>query len=161
MALWNSYLFLISNNVWAISSLGDLQITFITLNRFCPLSKPHRVVNHLLFLTDRTKLDDGTSKIEWKIHVLVHYILSFKVLLIKEYKIKLVCQFLYFLFYIASEFTSVDIIFNIRWETIFASNYNWFTQTHHPLAKHDKSFSLMLLKFGKFLGLYLGCDSMT
>ena len=39
----------------------------------------------------------------------------FKVLLIEEYKIKLVCQFLYFLlFYIASEFTSADIIFNIH-----------------------------------------------
>ena len=27
-------------NVWAIFSLGDHQITFVTINRFCPLSKP-------------------------------------------------------------------------------------------------------------------------
>ena len=34
------HLFLISNNVWAIFSLSDhQQITFITLDRFCPLSK--------------------------------------------------------------------------------------------------------------------------
>ena len=45
------------------------------------------------------------------------------ILLIEEYKIKLVCQFLYFLlFYIASEFTSADIIFNIHWKKIFATN---------------------------------------
>ena len=35
------YLLLISNNAWAIFSLRDhQQITFVTLNRFCPLSKP-------------------------------------------------------------------------------------------------------------------------
>ena len=85
------------------------------------------------------------------------YFKLFNVLLIiEEYKIKLVCRFLYFLlFYIASEFTtSADIIFNIHWS-------NGFTQTHRPLAKHDKSFSLMLPKFRKFLVLYLGCGSMT
>ena len=37
----------------------------------------------------------------------------------EEYKIKLVCQFLYLLYYIASEFTSANIIFNIHWKTIF------------------------------------------
>ena len=44
------------------------------------------------------------------------YFKFFNVLLIEEYKIKLVCQFLYFLlFYIASEFTTpADIIFNIH-----------------------------------------------
>ena len=40
IALWNSYLFLISVNVWAIFSLRNRQqITFVMLNRFCPLSK--------------------------------------------------------------------------------------------------------------------------
>ena len=68
VALQNSYLFLISNNVWAIFSLGDHQINFATLNRFCPLSKPRLVVNNLLFLTDKTKLDGTPSKIKWKIH---------------------------------------------------------------------------------------------
>ena len=69
VALWNSYLFFISNNVWAIFSTGDHQITFVTLNRFCLLSKPRCVVNHLLFLTDKIKLDGTPSKIKWKIHV--------------------------------------------------------------------------------------------
>ena len=41
------------------------------------------------------------------------------------------------------------------------SFFNGFTQTHHPLAKSDKGFLLMLPKFGKFLVLYLGCGSMT
>ena len=64
-------------------------------------------------------------------------------LLIEEYKIKLICQFLCLLLYIASEFTSADMIFNIHW-------FVGITQTHHPLAKRDKIFSLMLLKFGNF-----------
>ena len=70
---------LISNNVWAIFSLGDYQIAFVTTNKFCPLSKWRRVVNHLLFLTDKTKLDGTPSKIKWKIHVFwyIVYILSF------------------------------------------------------------------------------------
>ena len=39
VAHWNSCLFLISVNVWAIFSLRDCQqITYIMLNRFCPLS---------------------------------------------------------------------------------------------------------------------------
>ena len=48
VALWNSYLFLISVHVWAIFSLKDRQQTaFVTLNRFCPLSKlpPPSVLN--------------------------------------------------------------------------------------------------------------------
>ena len=75
VTLWNylfiysTYLFLISNNVWAIFSLGDHQITFVTLNTFYLLSKPARVGNHLLFLADKTKLDGTPSKIKWKIHV--------------------------------------------------------------------------------------------
>ena len=140
--------------------------TFVTLNRFCPLRKPLRVVNHLLFLTDKTKLDGAPSKIKWKIHVfwyIAFWVL--KVLLMKEYKIQLVWQFLYFLlFYIASEFTSADIIFNIYWKKIFVTNFyflNGFTQIHHPLAKRNKSFLLMLPKYGKILVLYLSCSSMT
>ena len=87
--------------------------TFRHAYRFCPLSKTPRVVNHLLFLTDKTKLDGTPSQIKWKIQVcwyIVFYVL--KVYLIKDYKIKLVCQLLYFLlFYIASELTSADIFF--------------------------------------------------
>ena len=45
-------------------SLGDYQITFVTLNRFRPLSKPSRVVKRLLFLTNITKLDGTPSKIK-------------------------------------------------------------------------------------------------
>ena len=89
-----------------------------------------------------------------------------KVILIKKYKLQPVWQFLYFmLFYITSEFTSVDIIFNIcivkkgfRHKLLF---FNGLNQTHHPLAKRDKLFLLMLRKFGKFLVLFLGCGSMT
>ena len=125
VALWNSYLFLISNNVGAIFSIGD------TLNWFCLFIKPRRVVNHLLFLTDKTKLDGTPIKIKWRIHAFwytVFYV--FKVFLIEEYKIKLVCQFLYFLlFYIASEFTSADIIFNIHWKKIFATNFYFLTDS--------------------------------
>ena len=55
------------------------------------------------------------------------------ILLIEEYKIKLVCQFLYFLlFYIASEFTSADIIFNIHWKKIFATNFHFLTDSPKP-----------------------------
>ena len=125
---------MISNNFWAIFTLGDHQITFVTLNRFCPLSKPPRVVNHLLFLTDKAKLDGTPTKTKWKIHVswyIIFYVL--KVLLRKEYKIKLVCQFLYFLsFYITSEFTSADIIFNIYWKNIFITNFHFLTDTPKP-----------------------------
>ena len=39
------------------------QITFVTLNRFCPLSTPH-----LLFLTDNIMLDGIATRIKWKIH---------------------------------------------------------------------------------------------
>ena len=53
--------------------------------------------------------------------------------LIKEYKIQIVCQFLYFLlFYIASEFTSADIIFNIHWKKIFATNFHFLTDSPKP-----------------------------
>ena len=125
---------MISNNVWTIFGLGDHQITFVTLNRFCPLSKPPRVVNHLLFLTDKTNLDGTSSKIKWKIHVfwcIVFYVL--KVLLIKEYKIQKVYQFLYFLlFYITSEFTSADIIFNIYWKKIFVTNFRFLMDSPKP-----------------------------
>ena len=113
VALWNSYLILISNSVWVIFSLGDHQITFIMPDRFFLLSKPPRFVKHLLFLTDKTNLDGTPSKIKWKMHVFWYIVFQvLKELLIKEYKIQLFYQFFYFLlFYIASEFTSADIIF--------------------------------------------------
>ena len=51
--------------IWAIFSLRDRQqITFVMLNKFCPLSKLTP-----LFLTKKTKLDGIPSKIKWKIHV--------------------------------------------------------------------------------------------
>ena len=40
------------------------KITFVTLNRFCLLSKTY----HLLFLMDNIKLDGIPSKTKWKIH---------------------------------------------------------------------------------------------
>ena len=147
IALWNSYLSLISNNFWAIFSLGDHQITFVTSNRFCLLSKPQRTVNHLSLLTDKTKLDGTPSKIKWEIHVFWYTVF-----------------YVFKLSYIASEFASADIIFNIHWKKVFATKFhffNGFTQTHHSLAKRGKSFSLMLPNFGQFLVLYLGCGSMT
>ena len=65
-------------------------------------------------------------------------------LIIKEYKIQLVYQFLYFLLiYIASEFTLADIIFTTFWNLIQHllkkdfrhqfSFFNGFTQTPHRL----------------------------
>ena len=51
----------------------------------------------------------------------------FKVLLIEEYKIKLVCEFLYFLlFYIASESTSADTVFPIVGG---GESYDFFSKT--------------------------------
>ena len=66
-------------------------------------------------------------------------------LLIKEYKIQLVYQFLYFLlFYIASEFTSADIIFTTFYNLVQHllkkgfrhkfSFFNGFTQTPNLLT---------------------------
>ena len=69
VALSNYYLFLIPNNVWAIFSFRNHQMTFVTRNRFCLLSKPPGVVNHLLLLMDKTKLDGTAIKIKWKINV--------------------------------------------------------------------------------------------
>ena len=87
------------------------QIPFVMLNIFSPLSK--HPSNIPLLLMENTKLDGIPSKITWKLHVLSCIVFqAFKVLLIKEYNIQLVYQFLYFLlFYIASQFTSADIIF--------------------------------------------------
>ena len=90
-----------------------------------------------MFLTYKTKLDGTPSKIKWKIYtcLLAHCILSFKVFLIEECKIKLVCQFLYFLlFYIASEFTSADIIFNIYWKKKFVKNFHFLTDSPNPTS---------------------------
>ena len=127
----------------------------VTVNRFCPLSKPPRVVNHLLFLTDKNKLDWTPTKIKWKIHVfwyIAFYVLN--VLLIKEYKIKLVCQFLYFLlFYIASEFISADIIFNIYWKKIFITNFHFLTDSPKPttlLVRVTKVFCWCSLNLENF-----------
>ena len=108
-------MFLILNNVWAIFSLRDhRQITFV--------------------LTDKTKLDGIAGKVKRKIHVFWYIVFQvLKVLLTKEYKIQLVYQFLYFLlFYIASEFTSADIIFNIHWKKIFATNFHFLTDSPKP-----------------------------
>ena len=137
---------LISNNVWAISSLRDHQkITFVTLNRFCPLANPPPP-SPPLFLMKKTKLDEIPNKIKWKIHVFWYIAFHvLKVFLIKEYKIQLVYQSLYFLFYITSQFTSGDIIFTIFWNLIQhllekdfcheLSFFNRFTQTSHPLNR--------------------------
>ena len=108
-ALWKSYLFLISVNVWAVFSLRDCQqITFIMLNRFCPL-RNSPLPPTPLFLTNKTKtkLDGIPSKIKWKIHVFWYIVFQgLNLLLIKKYKIELLKQFLYFLlFYITPAFT--------------------------------------------------------
>ena len=88
-ALWKSYLFLISVNVWAVFSLRDCQqITFIMLNRFCSLSKlPLPPTPTPLLLTNKTKLDGIPSKIKWKIHVFWYIVFQvLKLLLIKNIK---------------------------------------------------------------------------
>ena len=64
--------------------------------------------------------------------VLVHCMLNFEG---TSYKIQLVCQFLYFLlFYIVSEFTSADIIFNIYWKRIFVINFHFLTDSPKPIT---------------------------
>ena len=77
-----------------------------------------------------------------------------KVLLIKEYKIQLVYQFLYFLlFYIASEFTSADIIFNIYWKKIFVKNFHFITNSPKPttlLLSVTKAFCWCSLNLENF-----------
>ena len=51
----------------------------------------------------------------------------------KNTKINLVCQFFHFLlFYIALEFTSADIYFNIHWKKIFATNFHFLTDLPKP-----------------------------
>ena len=109
--------------IWAIFSLRDRQqITFVMLNKFCPLSKlplnrPPPSPPTPLFLTKKTKLDGIPSKIKWKIHVFWYIVFRvLKLLLIKKYKIELINQFLYLLFYITSAFTWADIIFYNFWE---------------------------------------------
>ena len=76
-----------------------------------------------------------------------------KVLLRKEYKIQLVCQFLYFLlFYISSEFTS-DIIFNIYWKHIFITNFYFLTDSPKPttlLLRMTKVFCWCSLNLENF-----------
>ena len=71
-----------------------------------------------------------------------------------EYKIRLVCQFLYFLFYIASEFTSSDIIFNIYWKKIFAPNFHSLTadspKPTNLLLSMTKIFHWCSLNFENF-----------
>ena len=54
---------------WAVYSVRDSQqITFVILNRFCPLSKLPPTPTPL-FLKNKTKLDGIPSKIKWKMHV--------------------------------------------------------------------------------------------
>ena len=104
-ALWNSHLFFISVNIWAIFSLRDCQqITFIMLNRFCSLSKLSPPP--LPLLMNKAKLDGIPSKIKWKMHVFWYIVFQvLKLFLIKKYQIELVNQFLYLLFYITPAFT--------------------------------------------------------
>ena len=77
-----------------------------------------------------------------------------KVLFIKEYKIQLVCQFLYFLFfYIASEFTSAEIIFNISWRKVFIKNFQFLTNSPKPttlLLRVTKVFGWWSLNLENF-----------
>ena len=47
------------------------QITFVTLNGFCPLSEP------ALFLTGKIKMDERPTKINWKIHTIFTLYLKF------------------------------------------------------------------------------------
>ena len=55
------YLLLISNNVWVIFSLRDhQQITFVMLNRFCPLSKLPPLIP--LFLMDKPSSMESQAK---------------------------------------------------------------------------------------------------
>ena len=112
------YLFLISSNVWAIIPLRDhQQINFVTLNRFCPLSKrlpPPPLPPHAPVLNGQNQARWNPKQKQMKTKCpFVHCSTKvLKGLLIKDCKIQIIYQFFYFLlFYIASEVTSADIIF--------------------------------------------------
>ena len=80
-----------------------------------------------------------------------------KVFLIK-YKIQLVCQFLYFLlFYIASELTSADIIFNIYQTKIFewikylnANTSKFILKCWERTVKRKSNISVRVIKNSSF-----------
>ena len=67
---------------------------------------------------------------------------------------QLVSQFLhFFLFYLASEFTSADIIFNIYWKKIFVRNFHFLTDSPKPttlLLSMTKVFCWCTLNLEKF-----------
>ena len=106
------------------------QISFVTLNRFCQLSKKKP---HPLFLTDKIKMD-GISKLK-NTH-LFHIVFEVLNALFKKI-VRFSHEVFYFLLLLL-DFISADIIF-------------YFTQPHpvttlnsqNPL-KHDKRLLLML-----------------
>ena len=76
--------------VWDNQNLDHLrdcwQITFVMLNRFCPLNKtPYPAP---LFLTDNIKMDTISTAIKWKIHAFTLYFKFLKVILVKLCKIQ-------------------------------------------------------------------------
>ena len=65
---WGDFSFLALGLLWSLLGVRDYQqITLVTLNGFCPLSKPPLL--HL-FLKDNIKMDKIPTKIIWKIHAL-------------------------------------------------------------------------------------------
>ena len=85
------FLFLISINICAIFSLRDFwQITFVTLNRFCPLSTPPPFP-HAPVLNQQNQAGWNPKQNLMKNTCLwVHCISSFEVTSYKKYKIELV-----------------------------------------------------------------------
>ena len=120
------------------------QITFIILNRFCPLIKKNPTS---LFLMDNIQLDGLPTKIKWKVHTVLCF--KYKALYFFYKFIRYNQQIFYFLLFYVS--FSADIIIHKFFEVYSTlskkkdsrhefSFSNWFTQ---PSTYSFKSQNLL------------------
>ena len=109
------------------------QITFITLNRFCPLSKK----NHPPLLNGQYQDGWNTNQNQMKNTLFLHCISSFGGTSSKNCS-HWIFNFLFFFYILA--FTSADIIFsqifktsfNIIWKKKFRHKFSFFNGFNHP-----------------------------
>ena len=86
------------------------QITFVMLDRFCLLSKPHPHSHVLNGQYHQNKMDRIPTKIKWYIHS--HFTLYFKFWRHVLRFVRWSHQIFYLLLLLLAAFTSVDIIFH-------------------------------------------------
>ena len=126
------------------------QITFVTLNRFCPLSEPP------LFLMDNGKMDRIPTKIKWKIHTFFT-LLHFKFWRYFLWKfVRYSHQIFLFLLAGITFLRFLELLSTISGKSIFVTNVPFLTDLLRPSTplmtksgKRGKSFLLMLPK-GKY-----------